>query len=105
MTIKLFENRAAKGGFAGADFTRELDEALALTNAVQQVVERLAMFGAIKQEPRVGSNVERRFGQAVIVQIHAENTAISVPGVFLLRQEASQCLDPGQCGRLSSSDE
>jgi hypothetical protein len=37
------------------------------------------MFGAIKQEPRVGRDIERRFAQAVIIQIHERFGAESVP--------------------------
>ena len=68
---KLFQQGAAEGGFARADLAGQLDKALALANAVEQMVEGLAMLGAEKQEPRIGCNVKGRFLQPVIFQVHA----------------------------------
>ena len=68
---ELIEQSAAKCGFARADLAGQLDKALSFANAKKEVVKSLAMFGAEKQEPRIGCNVERRFFQSVIVQIHA----------------------------------
>ena len=71
MTVELFKHRPAKRGLARPDLACELDKALPLADAIQQVIERLAMFGAVEQEPRVRRDVERRFCQAIIVQVHA----------------------------------
>ena len=70
MAIELFEQRAAQSRLAGADFARQLHEAFPLADAVKQMIERLAVFGAVKQKPRVRRDVERRLAQAVIVQVH-----------------------------------
>ena len=53
--IELLEHRAAQRGFARADFAGELDETLALANAVKQMVQRFAMLRTVKQEPTAGS--------------------------------------------------
>ena len=79
LAFKRFEHGAAKGGFAGPHFAGQLDEAFSFANAVKQVIQRLAMFGAIKQEPRIWCNVKRRFGQAVVFQVHADVGAERVP--------------------------
>ena len=60
MFVQLFQHRAAKRGLARADFAGELDKTLPLADAVEQMVERLAMLRAVKQESRVRRNVERR---------------------------------------------
>ena len=44
-------------------------------DAVQQMIVRLAMFRTVKQKPRVRRNIKRRFGQAVILEIHAQFSA------------------------------
>ena len=59
MPVQLLQHRAAKGGLARADFAGQLDKALALADAVEQVVERFPVLGAVKQEPRVRRDVER----------------------------------------------
>ena len=46
---------------------------------VQQMIKRLAMLGAVKQKPRIRRNVERRFFQPVIFQIHDYSVAIGRP--------------------------
>ena len=79
MAVELIEHGTAKGGLARADFTGQLHKAFALANAVKQVIEGFTMFRAVKQEPRVRRDVERRLGQAVIVKIHAEYSAGKVP--------------------------
>ena len=45
---QLLQEGAAEGGFARADFSGQLDKALALANAVEQMIEGLAMLGAEK---------------------------------------------------------
>ena len=65
------EHRAANGGLAGADLAGQLDEPLPLANAIEQMVERLAMLCAEKEKPRVRCEVKRRFLQAIVFQIHA----------------------------------
>ena len=66
-----FEHRPADCRFARANLAGQLHEALPLANAVEQMVEGLAMFRAEKKKPRIGRHLERRFLQAVIFQIHA----------------------------------
>ena len=72
---KLVEQRAAERGFARADFAGKLHKPFSLANSVKQMVERLAMFGAVKKKSRIGSDVKRRFRQAVIFQIHGDGVA------------------------------
>ena len=71
MRVELFHHRPAKSGLARADFTRELDETLALTNTVKDVIERLAMFRAVKEKAGIRRDVERRFRQAIVLAVHA----------------------------------
>ena len=54
------KHRAAKRRLARADFAGELHKALALADAVKQMVERLAMLPAVKKKARVRREVERR---------------------------------------------
>ena len=63
--VELFQQRAAERRLARADLAGELHEALALADAVEQVVERLAMLRAVKKEARVRRDVERRELQSV----------------------------------------
>lgn len=79
MTVELLEHSAAKGGLARANFAGELHETFALANSVKEVVEGFAMLRAIKQKPRIRRNVEGRFCQAVIIEIHAKCEAGKVP--------------------------
>ncbi len=80
MPVELFQQRAAQRRLARADFAGELDKALALANAVEQVVECLAMLCAVEKEARVRRDVERRLLQSVKFQIHAALLAETVPG-------------------------
>ena len=64
------EHRPADRRFARADFAGQLHETLPLADAVEQMVEGLAVFRAEKKEPRIRRKIERRFLQAVIFQIH-----------------------------------
>ena len=68
-----------KRRLARADFAGELDETLALADAVKQMVERLAMFRAVEKKARVRRDVERRLFQSVKLQIHARFLAQSAP--------------------------
>ena len=77
--VELLEHRAAKGRLARADLAGHLDKALALANPVEQVIERFPVFGAVEQEPRVRRDVERRLGQAIVIQVHAILAAERVP--------------------------
>src|SRR5262249_40958669 len=77
---ELFEHRAAERGLARADLAGGLHGAFGLANAVEQMIERLAMFRAVKQKPRVRRYVERRLRQAVILKVHARFLAGKVPG-------------------------
>ena len=72
MLIQLFESRTTKCGLACADFAGELHEAFPFADAVQQMVERLAMFRGIKQKARVRRDVERRFCEAEKFLVHAD---------------------------------
>jgi hypothetical protein len=56
-----------------------LHETLALADAVKQMVERLAMFGAMKKKTRVRRDVERHLLQSIKFQIHARFLAQSMP--------------------------
>src|SRR5439155_2375363 len=79
VAIQLLEHRPAEGRLAGADLARQLDEAFALTNSVEQMVDGLSVFGAVEEEPRVRRDVERRFAQAIVVQIHDSLLAKTEP--------------------------
>ena len=72
---QLIKQRAAQGRFARANFARQLDKTFSLADAVEEMIESLAMFGAVKKKSRIGRDVKRRFGQAVIFQIHSERLA------------------------------
>ena len=48
MSIELFKERAAEGGFARADFAGELDETFAFANAEEEMVDGFAVLGAVK---------------------------------------------------------
>jgi hypothetical protein len=66
---EFFEELAADRGLAGADFAGEFDEAFALVDAEEQMVERLLMFPAEEQKARVRRDVERLFPQVVKLEI------------------------------------
>src|ERR1043165_2280266 len=67
----MFQQRPAERGLARADFAGELHEALAFPDAVEQMVERLAVFVAVEKKARVRRDVERRLLQSIKLQIHA----------------------------------
>src|SRR5665213_536428 len=71
MSVEMFQQRPAQGRLARADLAGELHKALALADAIEQMIERLAMLGAVKQEARVRRDVERRLLQSIKLQIHA----------------------------------
>src|ERR1041385_2906573 len=68
---ELLQQRAAERGLARAHFAGELDESLPLPDAVEQMVERLAVLRTVEQEARVGRYVKWRLVQAVIFEIHS----------------------------------
>jgi hypothetical protein len=53
------EGGAAEGGLAGTDLAGDLDEPLALADAVEQVLQSLAMPGGEVEKARIGGDVER----------------------------------------------
>src|ERR1039457_6562803 len=69
MAVELFQQGAAEGGFARADLAGELHKALALADAVEQMVEGFAMLGAVEKKARVRRDVERRLLQAIKLKI------------------------------------
>ena len=50
MAVELFQQRAAKRRLARADLAGELHEALALADAVKQMIERLAVLAGCETE-------------------------------------------------------
>ena len=68
--VQIIEELTAKGGFPASDFADEDDETLLCLHPVFQVLHRIAMRGAEKEKSGVGGDVEGRFRQAVIFQIH-----------------------------------
>ena len=68
---QLLKQRPAEGGLSRADLSGKLNKTLALANTVKEVIERLAVFRAEKQEARIGRNVKRRFLQPVVFQVHS----------------------------------
>ena len=70
MRAELLEQRATQRRLARADFAGDLHETFPLTNSIEQMVERFAMLRTVKQEPRVGRDVEWRFAQAIVIQVH-----------------------------------
>ena len=67
---ELFEHGAADGSFAGADLAGELDEPLPFANAVEEMVIGFAVLWAEEKKARVWRDIERRFVQAIVLQIH-----------------------------------
>ena len=67
---EFFQQGAAKGGLARADLAGQLDKALPFAHPVKQMIKGLAMLGAEKQKPRIRCNIERRFLQPVVFQVH-----------------------------------
>ncbi len=65
------EDRAAHGRLARADLARDLDEALALADAEEHVVERLAVLVREEEETRVRGDVEGRLAESVELVVHA----------------------------------
>jgi hypothetical protein len=51
---ELLEGGAAEGGLAGADLAGELDEPLAFADAVEQMLQSLAMPGGEVEKARIG---------------------------------------------------
>ena len=70
VVAELFEEGATNRGFAGPDFTGELDEPLAFADPVKQVIKGFAVFGAVKEEAGVGGDVEGGLLKAVIIKIN-----------------------------------
>ena len=79
MLIQLFERGATERRLARADFASELDKTFAFADAVEQVIERLAMFRGIEQKARVRRDVEGRFCEAEKFLVHARYQAGRVP--------------------------
>jgi len=63
--VELFQQRAAERRLARAHLAGELHEALALADPVEQMIERLAVLGAVEKKARVRRDVERREFQSV----------------------------------------
>lgn len=64
---ELFEHGAADGGLASANFAGELNESLALPDAVKQVIVGFAMLRTEEQEPWIRSNIKWWLVQAIIL--------------------------------------
>jgi hypothetical protein len=62
---------AVKGRLARAHLAGELDETLPLADAVKQMIDRFAVFRAVKKKSRVRRDVKRRLSQTIIIQVHA----------------------------------
>ena len=60
MCIQVLEHGATKSSFAGTHFAGELHEAFPFADTIEQVIESLAVFAAIKEKTWVRRNVERR---------------------------------------------
>ena len=68
MAVELPQHRAADRGLARADLAGELHVALPLANAVEQMIERLAMLFGEKKKARIRRDVERRQRQSIVIQ-------------------------------------
>ena len=64
------DQHAAKHRLAAAHFTRDLDEALARGDRVEQALERRAAVGAREEELRVGGDAKGRFAKAEMLEVH-----------------------------------
>src|SRR5262249_62013347 len=71
---ELLEDRPADGRLAGADLAGDLDEALALLDAEQDVVERLPVPLGEEEETRVGRAGEWRFLGPLEVVVQRDKT-------------------------------
>jgi len=92
--VELFEQRAAQRRLARADLAGELHEALALADAVKQVIIRFAVSPAVKQKTRVRRKVERRQFQSIVFQIHTGFLAEIAPRETKRVVQASRLLFP-----------
>src|SRR6266446_4125609 len=79
MSVELLEHRTAESRLAGANFAGELHETFPLPDPVEQMIECLAMLGAIKKKARVRRDVERRLAQAIVLQVHPASVAKAMP--------------------------
>src|SRR6266508_5155593 len=77
---ELLEDRAADGRLPRADLAGDLDEALALPDAEQDVVEGLAVPLGKEEEPRVGRDVEGRLPESVELVVHPKGKLSHRPG-------------------------
>ena len=68
--IQTVEQGPAEGGFAGADFAGDEDNAFALIDAVEQMGEGVFVFDAVEKEGRIRSNIEGKFGEFIKILIH-----------------------------------
>src|SRR5690606_10902226 len=74
---KLLENAADQRRLAGADLARELNEAAALRDAVDQVRERVGMAAAQIQVARIGRDREGLFVEAEKFGVHEIDLDVS----------------------------
>ncbi len=74
---QLLQQQPAQRGLSRAHLAGELHEtaAAALADAVEQVRQRVAVALAQEDEARIGRDRERRFAQAVEVEVHAVHKA------------------------------
>src|ERR1051326_4378797 len=78
-----------------SSIARQLHKTLSFPDAIEQVIEGLPMFGAVKEEARVRGDIERRLGQVVVFKIHTGVGAKKVPA-FVPLLFPPYCLKPGQ---------
>jgi hypothetical protein len=67
---QFIQQSAAECGLSRAYLPGQLNKPFPLANAVQQMIERFAVLGAIKQKTRVRRYVKRRLFQAIVFKVH-----------------------------------
>jgi len=68
--VQRCQKTAAQQGLAGADFARDLDEALTRIEADQERVERFLVGVGGIDETGIRRDAERKFAQAEVVEVH-----------------------------------
>jgi hypothetical protein len=74
--LRISEDGTAQGALAGADLAGDLDEALALGDAVDDVLEGLPVAATEVQIPRVRGDVEGLGLEVIEILIHRRRLTI-----------------------------
>ena len=78
LRVELVEEPPAEDSLTAADLAHENDEALALSHAEFEVLERLLVGGAEIEKLGIGGDVERHLPESVEALVHFEGEAATV---------------------------